>query len=124
MRRPNSHRFVGLTGVRLAFSGDQATKPLVNANSTALASGAPVFPGFNLVFLRDDGVTFALLGGVPWWGLSAVALGIFAWCRVAFNWALPQSVWCSYPETGKFRRDSREFEEALVTRERCFGSTR
>ena len=45
-------------------------------------------------------------------------------CRVALNWALPQSVWRHYPETGKLRRDRREFEEALVARERCFRSKR
>lgn len=39
------------------------------------------------------------------------------WCRVALNWILPHSVWRSYPETGKFRRDRREFEEAPVDRE-------
>ena len=43
-------------------------------------------------------------------------------CRVALNWALPQFVWRNYPETGKFRRDSRDFKEALVTRGRSFGS--
>ena len=45
-------------------------------------------------------------------------------CRVALNWALPQSVWRHYPETGKLRRDRREFEEALVARERCCRSKR
>jgi hypothetical protein len=45
-------------------------------------------------------------------------------CRVALNWALPQSVWRGYPETGKFRRDSCDFEEALVARWRCFGPKR
>ena len=79
MLPPNSHRFAGLTGALLAFAVDQATKAVVNANSAALACGVPVFPGFNLVFLRNDGVTFGLLGGVPWWGLSAVALGIVVW---------------------------------------------
>jgi hypothetical protein len=34
---------------------------------------------------------------------------------------LPHFVWRNYPETGDFRRDSDEFEEALVARERCFG---
>ncbi len=45
-------------------------------------------------------------------------------CRVALKSALPQSVWRNYPETGGFRRDSDEFEEALVAREGCFGSKR
>ena len=45
-------------------------------------------------------------------------------CRVALNWVLPHFVWRNYPETGKFRRYSCEFEEALVARERCFRSKR
>ncbi|PTQ66259.1 Mu transposase C-terminal domain-containing protein [Celeribacter persicus] len=36
----------------------------------------------------------------------------------------PQFVWRHYPETEKFRRDSHDFEEPLVARERCFGSKR
>ena len=45
-------------------------------------------------------------------------------CRVALNWVLPHFVWRNYPETGKFRRYSCEFEEALVARERCCRSKR
>jgi hypothetical protein len=46
------------------------------------------------------------------------------YCRVALNWALPHFVWRNYHETGKFRRDSCEFKEALVARERCCRSKR
>lgn len=46
------------------------------------------------------------------------------WCRVALNWALPHFVWRNYPETGKFRRDSCEFEEAPVAWGRSFDSKR
>ena len=42
-----------------------------------------------------------------------------AGCRVVLKSALPHFVWRNYPETVKFRRDSCEFEEALVARERC-----
>ena len=52
-------------------------------------------------------------------GIDAVA-----GCRVALNWVLPHFVWRNYPETGKFRRYSCEFEEALVARERCCRSKR
>ena len=45
-------------------------------------------------------------------------------CRVALNWALPQSVWRTILRTGRFRRDSDDFKEALVARERCFRSKR
>jgi hypothetical protein len=51
-------------------------------------------------------------------------LGWVPRCRVALKSALPHFVWRNYPETGKFRRDSREFEEALVARERCCRSKR
>ena len=45
-------------------------------------------------------------------------------CRVAFKGALPQSVWRTILRTGRFRRDSGDFKEALVARERCFRSKR
>ena len=45
-------------------------------------------------------------------------------CRVALNEALPQSVWRTILRTGRFRRDSDDFKEALVARERCFRSKR
>ena len=82
MLPPNSHRFAGLTGALLAFAVDQATKAVVNANSAALAGGVPVFPGFNLVYLRNDGVTFGMMAGVPWWVLAALALAIVVWLAV------------------------------------------
>ena len=45
-------------------------------------------------------------------------------CRVALKGALPQSVWRTILRTGRFRRDSDDFKEALVARERCFRSKR
>lgn len=45
-------------------------------------------------------------------------------CRLALKWALPQSVWRTILRTGRFRRDSGDFKEALVARERCFRSKR
>ena len=75
-------RTTGLAGMAGAFAVDQATKAVVNANSEALAGGVPVFPGFNLVFLRNDGVTFGLFGGVPWWALAALAFAIVVWLAV------------------------------------------
>ena len=45
-------------------------------------------------------------------------------CRVALKGALPQSVWRTILRTGRFRRDSGDFKEALVARERCFRSKR
>ena len=75
-------RTTGLAGTVAALGADQATKAVVNANSAALAGGVPVFPGFNLVFLRNDGVTFGMMGGVPWWALAVLALAIVVWLAV------------------------------------------
>lgn len=62
-----------------AIVTDQATKARVVANADVLSAGFAVFPGFNLVFGRNDGVSFGLLGGVPWWSLVVLALVICAW---------------------------------------------
>jgi signal peptidase II len=72
-------QYLGLSGGIAALAADQISKAIVVANRSVLADGIPVFPGFNLVYLRNDGVTFGLLGGVPWWALSALAVGIVAW---------------------------------------------
>ena len=66
----------GLASAAFALLVDQGTKAIVVANEAALNAGIPVIPGFNLVFLRNDGVTFGLLGGAPWWGLVVLALAI------------------------------------------------
>ena len=71
--------FAGLLAALIAFLVDQATKAIVVSNATILSSGVSVFPGFNLIYLRNDGVTFGLLGGAPWWSLVVLALGICVW---------------------------------------------
>ncbi len=65
-----------------AFAIDQVIKALVVANASALSAGVTVFPGFNLTFHRNDGVTFGLLGGAPWWSLVVLALAVCAWLTV------------------------------------------
>ena len=55
---------------------------IVVANAAVLSSGMPVLPGFNLIYLRNDGVTFGLLGGAPWWSLVVLALTICIWLSV------------------------------------------
>ena len=65
-----------------ALATDQISKAAATTYGDALAGGFPVFPGFNLIFLRNDGVTFGMLGGVPWWALSALAIGIVIWLAV------------------------------------------
>ncbi|SPJ25653.1 signal peptidase II [Palleronia abyssalis] len=71
--------FAGLLAALIAFLVDQATKAIVVSNATVLSSGVSVFPGFNLIYLRNDGVTFGLLGGAPWRSLVVLALGICVW---------------------------------------------
>lgn len=72
----------GVLAALAAFVVDQGTKAIVVANAGVLISGVPVFPGFNLIYLRNDGVTFGLLGGAPWWSLVVLALGICIWLSV------------------------------------------
>lgn len=52
---------------------DQVTKAIIVDNAGRIASGHPIFPGFNLVFGRNDGVSFGLLDQAPWWSLSVLA---------------------------------------------------
>jgi signal peptidase II len=72
----------GAVCIGLALAADQIPKAVANAYSDALAGGIPVVPGFNLIFLRNDGVTFGLLGGAPWWALSGLALVVTVWLTV------------------------------------------
>ena len=65
-----------------AFAIDQVAKAIVVMNSSVLSAVVPVFPGFNLTFHRNDGVTFGLLGGAPWWSLVALALAVCAWLAI------------------------------------------
>lgn len=78
----NASFLIGLFAALIAFVVDQTTKAIVVANAAALSSGRPVVPGFNLSYLRNDGVTFGLLGGAPWWSLVVLALGICVWLTV------------------------------------------
>lgn len=73
---------IGIIAAFTAFAVDQITKAIVVANAIILSAGVPVFPGFNLTFHRNDGVTFGLLGGVPWWTLTALAVAICIWLAV------------------------------------------
>lgn len=84
LARPHGKQVLsfGLTGAVLAFIADQGTKALVVANAETLSPGIAVVPGFDLVFLRNDGVTFGLLGGAPWWSLAALALAVCVWLAV------------------------------------------
>ncbi|MGB1215202.1 MAG: signal peptidase II [Pikeienuella sp.] len=70
--------FIGLASASIGLLIDQATKFVVVENASSLVTGIKVLPVFDLVFLRNDGVSFGMLGGVPWWGLTVLALIICA----------------------------------------------
>ena len=70
---------IGVLAALAAFAIDQVTKTIVVSNASVLNAGVSVVPGFDLTFHRNDGVTFGLLGGAPWWCLVVLALAICAW---------------------------------------------
>ena len=69
-------RSIGICTAVAALAADQASKAFVLANAEALATGVAVFPGFNLIFHRNYGVTFGFFQNVPWWVLALVATAV------------------------------------------------
>ena len=69
-------RSIGICAAVAALAADQASKAFVLANAEALATGVAVFPGFNLIFHRNYGVTFGFFQNVPWWVLALVATAV------------------------------------------------
>ncbi|MCF7748938.1 signal peptidase II [Sulfitobacter sp. M39] len=69
-------RSIGICTAVAALAADQASKAFVLANAEALATGVAVFPGFNLIFHRNYGVTFGFSQNVPWWVLALVATAV------------------------------------------------
>lgn len=69
-------RSIGICAAVAALAADQASKAFVLANAEALATGVAVFPGFNLFFHRNYGVTFGFFQNVPWWVLALVATAV------------------------------------------------
>jgi len=69
-------RSIGICAAVAALAADQASKAFVLANAEALATGVAVFPGFNLIFHRNSGVTFGFFQNVPWWVLALVATAV------------------------------------------------
>ena len=61
---------------------DQLTKALI-LNIDALDNGVTVLPFFNIVRLKNNGISFGLLGSLPPWLLTLAALSIVA---VLFYW--------------------------------------
>lgn len=69
----------GIAAILVAFLLDQVTKAAVMANADVLQGGIAVMPGFNLVIVRNTGVSFGMLGGMPRWSLITLTLIICAW---------------------------------------------
>lgn len=81
-----SVRLIGLLCIAAAFALDQATKALALAYAQHLAAGIEVLPVFNMVLVRNPGVSFGMLGGVaPWWVLSLLSLALMA-CMSVWLW--------------------------------------
>ena len=72
----------GSTIALFALVADQATKAAVVANDIVIGAGYPIFNGFNLIHIRNDGVAFGALGGAPWWSLVVLALGVCGWLTI------------------------------------------
>ena len=77
-----SDRALGICVALAALAADQVSKALVVADAEMLARGLPVLPGFDLVFHRNEGVTFGLLQGLPWWVLVMVAAVVVLYLAV------------------------------------------
>ncbi|MFX0543794.1 signal peptidase II [Roseovarius sp. S1116L3] len=82
MEYGNKTLLLGVIVALTSLAADQLTKAIVVENATLLSAGLPVFPGFNLVFGRNDGVTFGLLAGVPWWSLVLLAFAFCVWLAI------------------------------------------
>lgn len=82
MRIPFSSAALGACVAASAFVLDQTTKAVAVANADLLTDGFAVVPGFNLVLVRNSGVSFGMLGDVPWWALALVALAVCGWLAV------------------------------------------
>ena len=116
---------LGLLAVPVFLVGIAAAKILPQGKASRPTPGLVA----DLVGRRRSWVLMAVFGLINGGYSSMIAwlapyYQAHGWCRVAINEALPQSVWRTILRTGRFRRDSDDFKEALVARERCFRSKR
>ena len=78
-----NQKVLGIAFAGAALAVDQVTKWLAIENAEGLSNGVAIFPGFNLVFLRNYGISFGFLGGIPWWVLvlltTAIVLALIIW---------------------------------------------
>ncbi|GAB4241539.1 MAG: signal peptidase II [Methyloligellaceae bacterium] len=71
-------RRFGVACAAIALALDQASKALALAATPRLAGGVEILPVFDLVLVRNSGVSFGLLGSVPWPALAFIGLIIVA----------------------------------------------
>ena len=86
-------RSIGICTAVAALAADQASKAFVLANAETLAPGVAVFPGFNLIFHRNYGVTFGFFQNVPWWVLALVATAVVLFLVVSLIRATQAAEW-------------------------------
>ncbi len=79
MRKPFIY---GTVAALSALIFDQVTKAVIVENDVVIGVGVPVFNGFNIIHIRNDGVAFGALGGAPWWSLIVLALAVCVWLAV------------------------------------------
>jgi len=74
---------VGIGCALAASIVDQASKAIAISMGPRLEAGIEVFPVFNLVLVRNRGVSFGLLANLPWWVLAILGLlavtGLSVW---------------------------------------------
>lgn len=69
----------GIIAGSIALGLDQVTKAVVVANASTLSSGVPLFTGFNLVYVQNDGVSFGIFGGTAPGLLIAFSIAVSLW---------------------------------------------
>lgn len=69
---------IGVVCAIAAYVVDQLSKGAAIAFYSQFEAGIEVLPVFNLVLSRNRGVSFGLLTGLPWWGLTVLGLAIVA----------------------------------------------
>ncbi len=69
-----SNRIAGIVTLTGALALDQSSKAFALASLT-LGNSIELLPVLNLVHIRNDGISFGMLGGVaPWWVLVAFSV--------------------------------------------------
>ena len=73
-----NHRITGFVCITVALLLDQSSKTAA-LSMPDLYKGIEILSVLNLIAIRNDGVSFGILGGLaPWWTLAAVGVAIAA----------------------------------------------